>query len=115
MAKEDPQMKIRLPIELKSKIQELANTNNRSMNAEIVFILEKYLQSRNDPILEYKHYTKSIPLQVNMMELSSKSVQNFNKIFGDTYFMKNMAKLVQDYTDFIKNTSKKGAKDENNE
>lgn len=55
MAKEDPQMKIRLPIELKSKIQQVANTNNRSMNAEIAFILERYLQSRNIPNIMPKY------------------------------------------------------------
>ncbi|CNI02408.1 Rha family transcriptional regulator [Yersinia frederiksenii] len=36
MSREDPQLRIRLPIELKEKIEESAKTNNRSMNAEIV-------------------------------------------------------------------------------
>ncbi len=36
MSREDPQLRIRLPIELKEKIEEASRANNRSMNAEIV-------------------------------------------------------------------------------
>lgn len=36
MSREDPQLRIRLPIELKEKIDDAAKSNNRSMNAEIV-------------------------------------------------------------------------------
>lgn len=36
MSREDPQLRIRLPFELKEKIDEAAKANNRSMNAEIV-------------------------------------------------------------------------------
>lgn len=40
MSREDPQLRIRLPIELKEKVEESAKSNNRSMNAEIVSRLE---------------------------------------------------------------------------
>lgn len=36
MSREDPQLRIRLPIELKEKIDYAAKSNSRSMNAEIV-------------------------------------------------------------------------------
>ncbi|CNG22785.1 Arc family DNA-binding protein [Yersinia enterocolitica] len=36
MSREDPQLRIRIPIELKEKIEESAKENSRSMNAEIV-------------------------------------------------------------------------------
>ncbi|MBT0366187.1 Arc family DNA-binding protein [Morganella morganii subsp. morganii] len=36
MSREDPQLRIRLPVELKEKIEETAKANSRSMNAEIV-------------------------------------------------------------------------------
>lgn len=36
MSREDPQLRVRLPIELKEKIEEAAKANSRSMNAEIV-------------------------------------------------------------------------------
>lgn len=47
MSREDPQLRIRLPIELKEKIESSAKLNGRSMNAEIVtrlnlsYLLEK--------------------------------------------------------------------------
>ncbi|WP_392895166.1 Arc family DNA-binding protein [Serratia ureilytica] len=39
MSREDAQMKIRLPAELKPDLELLSQRNNRSMNAEIVFRL----------------------------------------------------------------------------
>lgn len=39
MSREDPQLRIRLPIELKEKVENSAKLNNRSMNAEIIFRL----------------------------------------------------------------------------
>lgn len=36
MAREDPQMKIRFPVDLKDRIEQSANDSGRSMNAEIV-------------------------------------------------------------------------------
>lgn len=43
MSREDPQLRIRLPYELKEKIEGSAKANNRSMNAEIVQRLESSL------------------------------------------------------------------------
>lgn len=40
MARNDPQMNLRFPAELKGQIEEAAKSNGRSMNAEIVARLE---------------------------------------------------------------------------
>lgn len=40
MARQDPQIKLRLPDELKNKISSAAEKNGRSMNAEILSRLE---------------------------------------------------------------------------
>ncbi|HEJ8029426.1 TPA: Arc family DNA-binding protein [Serratia marcescens] len=40
MSREDPQFRLRLPAELKEKIEDAAKDNNRSLNAEIVFRLD---------------------------------------------------------------------------
>lgn len=40
MSREDPQLRIRLPVELKEIIEASSKENNRSMNAEIVTLLE---------------------------------------------------------------------------
>lgn len=49
MSRSDPQFKLRLPLELKERIEEDAKKNKRSINAEIVSCLEsEYLsQSKN--------------------------------------------------------------------
>jgi predicted DNA-binding protein len=41
MAREDPQMKLRLPAELKARVEEAAQHAGRSLNAEIVHRLER--------------------------------------------------------------------------
>lgn len=40
MSREDPQLRIRLPVEMKEIIEASSKENNRSMNAEIVTLLE---------------------------------------------------------------------------
>lgn len=46
MSREDPQMKIRLPADLKDQIEAAAKAAGRSMNAEIVVRLEESLRAR---------------------------------------------------------------------
>lgn len=41
MARGDPQLKIRLPLELKERMQAQAKANHRTMNAEIVSCLDR--------------------------------------------------------------------------
>lgn len=41
MSREDPQLKVRLPAELKSLIEQSAKSAGRSLNAEIVLRLER--------------------------------------------------------------------------
>jgi predicted DNA-binding protein len=41
MAREDPQMKLRVPTELKARVEEAAQHAGRSLNAEIVHRLER--------------------------------------------------------------------------
>ncbi|KVD48646.1 hypothetical protein WS61_07445 [Burkholderia sp. ABCPW 11] len=40
MTREDPQMKLRLPADLKDRLSELAAANGRSLNAEVLLRLE---------------------------------------------------------------------------
>lgn len=44
MTREDPQMKLRLPVELKDQLTALAKRNDRSLNAEVVRRLEESLE-----------------------------------------------------------------------
>lgn len=60
MSREDPQLRIRLPTELKEKVELSAKENNRSMNAEIVQRLERtYLtELPDDEILSAQDVVK---------------------------------------------------------
>lgn len=49
MSREDPQMKIRLPADLKDQIEIASKNSGRSMNAEIVARLELSLDPNNNP------------------------------------------------------------------
>lgn len=42
MARDDPQMKLRLPEEMRDRLKAAADTRGRSMNAEIIHRLESY-------------------------------------------------------------------------
>ena len=44
MARTDPQFNVRMPADLKEKIEEAAKENGRSMNAEIVYRLQQSLE-----------------------------------------------------------------------
>lgn len=44
MAQTDPQLGIRLPGDLKDRIRKLADAERRSMNGQIVVLLERALQ-----------------------------------------------------------------------
>ena len=44
MARTDPQFNVRMPADLKEKIEEAAKENGRSMNAEIVYRLQRSIE-----------------------------------------------------------------------
>lgn len=46
MSRDDPQMKIRLPAELKTGVETAAKANNRTMNAEIVARLQQSFENK---------------------------------------------------------------------
>ncbi|WP_343654530.1 Arc family DNA-binding protein [Paraburkholderia caribensis] len=48
MTREDPQMKLRLPVELKDRLMTLAEENGRSLNAEVVKRLEESLTGASE-------------------------------------------------------------------
>lgn len=52
MSREDPQMKIRLPAELKARIEEASSANNRTMNAEILARLYQSFDTRDTELAQ---------------------------------------------------------------
>lgn len=50
MSRDDPQMKIRLPVGLKASIEDSSIKNNRTLNAEIVARLQQSFEPSRDII-----------------------------------------------------------------
>ncbi|MFT3815458.1 MAG: Arc family DNA-binding protein [Acidovorax sp.] len=48
MSRDDPQMKIRLPAELKARIEEASSANSRTLNAEVVHMLQSHFNQLAD-------------------------------------------------------------------
>lgn len=64
MARTDPQINIRVPAELKKKLELLAVENSRSLNAEVVTRLEQSL-CENTPT----HQTATLEVEMDIKEI----------------------------------------------
>jgi len=53
MSREDPQFKLRLPAELKAKLDQRAKMNGRSINAELVQIVQDAI-AKPSPVSGYR-------------------------------------------------------------
>ncbi|MBS0857229.1 MULTISPECIES: Arc family DNA-binding protein [unclassified Tatumella] len=53
MSREDPQFKLRLPADLKSKLDQRAKMNGRSINAELVQIVQDAI-AKPSPVSGYR-------------------------------------------------------------
>ncbi|HCU2310642.1 TPA: Arc family DNA-binding protein [Klebsiella aerogenes] len=53
MSREDPQFKLRLPADLKAKLDQRAKMNGRSINSELVQIVQNAL-SQPSPVAGYR-------------------------------------------------------------
>ncbi|MEX3922686.1 Arc family DNA-binding protein [Paraburkholderia sp. BR10936] len=62
MTREDPQMKVRLPVDLKDRLAELAAENGRSINAEVVRRLEESLASEGKAVRTVKVDNQTLDL-----------------------------------------------------
>lgn len=93
MSREDPQMKIRLPVALKENIEKAAKANKRSMNAEIIDGLES---SFVDPSSE-EAINVLVALFRKMILAHSENVDK-NSSLSDS---KNYQYKILRYTDYI--------------
>ncbi len=86
MSREDPQLRIRLPIELKEKVEAAAKENGRSMNSEIVQILQNALGDPPVDIVEIDS-TNVSPEELaaefaRQLEEKQKEIMNVAKAFA---------------------------------
>lgn len=65
MARNDPQMNLRVPMELKENIEKAALDNGRTITAEAVFRLEQSFEQKFDSL-------ESVPTEELMKELAKR-------------------------------------------
>lgn len=99
MSREDPQLRIRLPVEMKEIIEASSKENNRSMNAEIVTLLElairvcrdfgpedgpvvKQFKERLDALGTKNDKTEQEKLIPQLLEIIDKQKKQVDKLIG---------------------------------
>ncbi|EIP4521737.1 Arc family DNA-binding protein [Salmonella enterica] len=80
MSREDPQFKLRLPAELKAKLDQRAKMNGRSINSELVQIVQKAL-SEPLPIAGYRDEAERLADQ-QAEQFKAVVFESLKKIYG---------------------------------
>ncbi|GEP11127.1 Arc family DNA-binding protein [Methylobacterium gnaphalii] len=91
MARDDPQMKLRMPVELRDRIADLAAESGRSMNAEIVVRLQKSITQDFGPAFDKQ--TEDFLARPN---LTTEDLVNQIKFMADEH-SKQVTNLVTRY------------------
>ena len=71
MARNDPQMNLRVPMELKENIEKAALENGRTITAEAVYRLEQSFSSKNEPT-SYSEINNNISDLTKLIEIMLK-------------------------------------------
>lgn len=87
MSREDPQLRIRLPIELKEKIEASSKENNRSMNAEIVHRLEASLSKEDLNLdgLESDDLKEVVKVQAGLLEKYQEAFKRSTDVLSEVH------------------------------
>ena len=91
MARTDPQFNVRMPADLKEKIEEAAKKNGRSMNAEIVYRLQRSLDEEQEEhvdgfhtiqmtMADHRNYTPKIGDALRKIEDELRAVRETLKV-----------------------------------
>lgn len=78
MSREDPQIKLRLPIELKRRIEISASEHARSMNAEVVLILQKYFDDLDKDVADLTNNLALVSIKKSISEIEQ-SIKNLSQ------------------------------------
>ncbi|MFS1582554.1 MAG: Arc family DNA-binding protein [Candidatus Arsenophonus phytopathogenicus] len=75
----NPQVNLRLPVELKNRINELANVNGRSSNQEMVAAIEAWVkQNKNVQELTISDLTNRIIALENQIQILKDTLEKSN-------------------------------------
>lgn len=94
MARDDPQFNLRMTQELKDEISERAKRNGRSLNAEIVQILEDAVAAEKSgfPAGDARELRNVIRMQGEMLDQQSQNIQKMAVMFTES--MKKVSEML---------------------
>ncbi|NDJ59454.1 Arc family DNA-binding protein [Enterobacteriaceae bacterium 4M9] len=92
MSREDPQLRIRLPSELKKQVEDASRANNRSMNAEIV--------SRLDASFLSNAYSEEFISAEDALKFANKAKEELSGIILERAFAEISKKIRLGHTSF---------------
>ncbi len=81
MARDDTQFNLRLTAETKEKLKQKAKMNGRSLNAELVHIIDNYLEMPT-PIIGYRSDAEKVANE-QAEELKKSVVEMLIKLYND--------------------------------
>ena len=101
---------VRFPDGMRDEIAEQAKKNNRSMNAEIILALEKYLESQklDLPVQSTKKHIQYSEME-EIQHLLLKNInlmQSVGRVFGDKKVLKTITELAQTQAKVMKKSNK---------
>lgn len=81
MARSDPQLNFRIPIELREKLESAAKENNRSLTGELVARLEQSFETRDTDIAQdtVGAMLKSLKMTITHAETLAKRLELIEK------------------------------------
>ncbi|HCM9129095.1 TPA: Arc family DNA-binding protein [Enterobacter asburiae] len=99
---------VRMPAELKDKIQEKAKAHGRSMNAEIVQMLESSLSQRDEGEDGYskemsEHHQSLLKMKDEVIETQKETISHMENTINS---LNEHINILKDHVDFLKNKYK---------
>lgn len=96
MARDNPQFNLRMTQELKDEITERAKRNGRSLNAEIIQILEDAVEAEKSgfPAGDARELRSVIRMQGEMLDQQSQNIQRMATMFTES--IKKVTEMMDD-------------------
>lgn len=96
MARDDPQFNLRMTQELKDAIADRAKSNGRSLNAEIVQILEDAVEAERSgfPAGDARELRNVIRMQSEMLDQQGSNLKHMASMFADS--LQKVSEMIEE-------------------
>ena len=96
MARDDPQFNLRMTQELKDAISERAKRNGRSLNAEIIQVLEDAIEAEKSgfPAGDARELRNVIRMQSEMLDQQGSNLKQMASMFAES--LKKVSDIIEE-------------------